>query len=111
MRFDRQTGQLWVRNNDQDQWEQVYLIRRGANYGWSVVEGSHPFYPGRNKGPNPISGPTIEHPHAEARSLTGGAIYFGSTLPGLRGEYLYGDDSTGKIWAARPAGTKLLSDP
>src|SRR5262249_6276034 len=37
--FDPPSGQLWVGNNGQDLWEQVYLIKKGANYGWSVSEG------------------------------------------------------------------------
>jgi glucose/arabinose dehydrogenase len=108
LEFDRQTGQLWVGNNGQDQWEQVYLIQPGANYGWSVIEGGHWFYPSRARGPHAFVKPTLEHPHSEARSLTGGTVYVGSPLPDLRGAYLYGDYSTGKVWAARHDGTKLL---
>ena len=43
--FDAKTGQLWVGQNGQDLWEQAYLVKKGDNYGWSVTEGSHPFYP------------------------------------------------------------------
>jgi uncharacterized repeat protein (TIGR03806 family) len=99
--IDPQTGHIWVGNNGQDLWEQVYLVERGANYGWSVYEGSHPFYPNRPQGPTPISKPAAEHPHSEARSLTGGVVYYGKQLPELYGAYLYGDYSTGKIWAAK----------
>jgi len=35
----------------QDLWEQAYLVKRGDNYGWSVMEGSHPFYLHRKPGP------------------------------------------------------------
>ncbi len=105
---DRETGQIWVGNNGQDLWEQAYLIQRGANYGWSVYEGSHPFYLQRKLGPTPVSPPTLEHPHSESRSLTGGIVYYGDTFPELRGAYIYGDYSTGKIWAARHDGRRLL---
>lgn len=98
---DDKTGHVWVGQNGQDQWEQIYLIEKGANYGWSVTEGSHPFYPNRKRGPHPISPPIAEHPHAEARSITGGIVYHGAGLPGLTGAYLYGDYSTGKIWGIR----------
>lgn len=101
LHIDRKSGDVWVGNNGQDLWEQVYLVERGANYGWSVVEGSHPFYPQRKQGPTPISKPIVEHSHAEARSLTGGLVYTGQKLPDLRGAYLYGDWSTGKIWGVR----------
>jgi glucose/arabinose dehydrogenase len=105
---DRETGHVWVGNNGQDLWESAYLVTKGANYGWSVYEGSHPFYPTRRPGPDPIAKPTLEHPHSEARSLTGGIVYYGRRHPELRGAYVYGDYSTGKIWAAKHDGTRLL---
>jgi len=108
MTADRETGHIWVGNNGQDLWEQAYLIQRGANYGWSVTEGSHPFYANRQVGPAPITLPTVEHHHSEARSLTGGIVYYGKKLPELRGAYLYGDHSTGKIWGVKHDGQKIL---
>jgi uncharacterized repeat protein (TIGR03806 family) len=101
MSVDAMTGDIWVGNNGQDLWEQAYLVRRGANYGWSVYEGSHPFYANRKQGPTEVSPPTFEHPHSESRSLTGGVVYYGSKYPELRGGYVYGDHSTGKIWAGK----------
>lgn len=107
MTFDRRTGQLWVTQNGQDLWEQVYLVKRGENYGWSVQEGSHPFYPNRPVGPGPIIPPTAEHHHTEARSLTGGVVYYGSQQPELQGAYIYGDYSTGRIWGLRHDGERV----
>jgi uncharacterized repeat protein (TIGR03806 family) len=104
---DARTGHIWVGQNGQDLWEQAYLIQRGANYGWSVYEGSHPFYLERKMGPGPLVKPTLEHHHLEARSLTGGIVYYGSRFPELQGAYIYGDYSTGKIWAARHNGNRL----
>lgn len=101
MCFDPATGDLWVGDIGQDLWEMVYVVQRGANYGWSVMEGSRPFYPLRKRGPTPISPPTIEHPHSEARSITGGIVYTGSRYRDLKGAYLYGDYATGKVWGAR----------
>lgn len=97
---DRQSGRIWVGQNGQDLWEQVYLIERGANYGWSVMEGASPFYLNRPQGPDPIQKPIADHHHSEARSLTGGIVYQGSRadLQELKGAYIYGDYSTGKIW-------------
>ena len=100
MCFDR-AGRLWVGDIGQDLWEMIVLVERGGNYGWSVREGSHPFYPERQAGPTPISPPLIEHPHSEARSITGGIVYYGAKFPDLQGAYIYGDYSTGKVWAAR----------
>ena len=53
MTFDRKTGRLWVGQNGQDLWEQVYVIHKGDNCGWSVNEGSHPFQPERSARPRP----------------------------------------------------------
>ncbi len=105
---DRESGQLWIGENGQDLWEMARLVERGANYGWSVFEGSHPFYPNRKPGPQPVTPPTFEHPHSEARSLTGGVVYRGARFAELRGAYLYGDYSTGKIWGARHDGQKVV---
>lgn len=108
MSVDPNTGHVWVGNNGQDLWEQVYLVERGANYGWSVYEGSHIFYANRELGPTPVSKPLLEHPHSEARSMTGGLVYYGSRFPELQGAYIYGDHSTGKIWGARVEGRKVV---
>lgn len=101
MHFDRATGDLWTGNVGQDLWEQIFLIERGGNYGWSVMEGSHPFRPERPRGPSPFLPPIVEHDHAEFRSITGGVVYHGARLPELRGAYIYGDYDTGQIWMFR----------
>lgn len=107
MSIDEVTGQIWVGNNGQDLWETAHLLGRGENYGWSVFEGSHPFYAHREIGPGTLVGPTFEHHHTEARSLTGGVVYYGRHVPDLNGAYVYGDYSTGKIWAGRHDGTQV----
>jgi uncharacterized repeat protein (TIGR03806 family) len=107
MTFDVPSKQLWVGQNGQDLWEQAFLVRKGDNYGWSVTEGGHPFYPERKAAPVPIVKPTVEHHHSEARSLTGGVVYRGGKLPGMEGAYIYGDYSTGHIWAVRHDGQKI----
>jgi uncharacterized repeat protein (TIGR03806 family) len=107
MAVDPKTGHIWVGNNGQDLWETAHFIRRGENYGWSVYEGSHPFYLNRKLGPTPAVAPTIEHHHAEARSLTGGIVYYGKRFPELEGAYVYGDYSSGTIWGARHDGSRL----
>ena len=94
-------GHLWVGDIGQDLWEMIIVAQRGANYGWSVTEGGHPFRLQRPRGPTPIVAPTIEHSHSEARSITGGITYRGNNLPKLRGAYVYGDYGTGRIWGAR----------
>ena len=108
MTVDRKTGHLWVGQNGQDLWEQAFLVKKGDNYGWSVTEGSHPFYPEPEKGPHFMVAPTVEHPHSESRSLTGGIVYYGKKFPELEGAYIYGDYSTGRVWGVRHDGTKII---
>ena len=107
---DKFTGQIWVGNNGQDMYEQAYLIQAGANYGWSVKEGSAPFHANRKAGPTPISPPTLEHHHAQFRSLTGGVVIppDSNGLAELSGSYVYGDYSTGRIWSMKQGGGKLI---
>ena len=100
MSMDRVTGEFWVGENGQDLWEYARIARRGENYGWPRFEGSHVLQPHRKVGPTPISKPLVEHSHADFRSLTGGIVYRGTTFPELTGAYIYGDFSTGQIWAA-----------
>ena len=102
MSFDRKTGELWVGDVGWELWEMVFRIERGGNYGWSIMEGSQQTVkPDNPRGPAPISPPIAEHPHTEAMSVTGGFVYHGDRLPGLKGAYLYGDYVTGKMWALR----------
>jgi uncharacterized repeat protein (TIGR03806 family) len=99
--FDPKTGQPWVGDVGQDLWEMIELSHKGANHGWSVMEGSHEFQPGRKRGPTPIVPPIVEHHHSECRSITGGYVYQGSKFKELRDTYLYGDYQYGKVWGLR----------
>jgi glucose/arabinose dehydrogenase len=105
---DRESGQIWVGENGQDLREYAHLLARGENYGWSAYEGSRPMFKERLQGPSPFTLPTIEHDHGEYRSLTGGVVYRGRAFPDLKGAYIYGDYSTGRIHAMRHDGTKVI---
>jgi putative heme-binding domain-containing protein len=101
MSFDRATGELWVGDVGWEQWELAYRVRRGGNYGWSVMEGPQPIHPSGKRGPTPILPPTIAIAHPEAASITGGYVYRGKRFPELVGDYVYGDWETRRIWANR----------
>ena len=47
----------------------------------------------------PSSPPEVVHGPSEARAITGGAVYRGSAVPGLRGFYVYGDFLTQLFFA------------
>lgn len=100
MSFDA-SGSLWVGDVGWELLEMVYRVERGGNYGWAVMEGSQPVLAEAERGPTPVLPPLVEHPHTEARSVTGGYVYRGRRLPELEGVYIYGDYETGKVWGLR----------
>ncbi|WP_237607433.1 PQQ-dependent sugar dehydrogenase [Roseimaritima sediminicola] len=101
--FDPKTNDLWAADVGQNEWEEVNLIRKGGNYGWSLREGGNRFTKnGNGAPPSPeLIDPLVEYPHTEdwGKSVTGGAVYRGSRTPILQGMYLYGDYVSGKLWA------------
>lgn len=105
--FDKKTGALWAGDVGWELWELVYRVERGGNYGWSVMEGRQPINPAGKRGPTPILPPTVDHPHSEAASITGGLVYYGEHLRDLSGAYIYGDWVTGKIWGLRHDGSRV----
>ena len=99
MSFDRKTGKLWAGEVGQNLYEEINIIEKGGNYGWSKRESLHPFSKDgvdRNKD---MIDPIWEYHHAIGKSITGGHVYRGKNLPELDGHYLYGDYITNKIWA------------
>lgn len=98
--FDRKTGQLWAADVGQDLWEEIDLVQKGGNYGWSGREGHHPFGDWQTRGSNPIP-PVWEYDHQTGKSITGGALYRGQSAPELEGHYLYADYVSGKLWALK----------
>jgi glucose/arabinose dehydrogenase len=105
--FDRKTGELWSADVGQDKWEEIDIIKKGANYGWNFREGKHEFKPG---GQGSFEEPIVEHPHGQSNSVTGGCVYRGSRLKELDGLYLYGDFVTGNMWALRWDGKRVVED-
>jgi putative heme-binding domain-containing protein len=107
MSFDRATGDLWVGDVGWEQWELIFRVERGGNYGWSVREGRQPVRPASRVGPTPISPPTVDHPHSEAASITGGYVARGGRLADLAGTYVYGDYQSGKVWGLKFDGRRV----
>jgi putative heme-binding domain-containing protein len=107
MSFDQVTGDLWVGDVGWELWEMIYRVKRGGNYGWSVMEGRQPVRPEAKRGPTPILPPTLDFPHTEAASITGGYVYRGKRLKDLVGAYICGDWVTRKLWGTRFDGDRI----
>jgi glucose/arabinose dehydrogenase len=99
MSFDRLTGDLFIGDVGQGQYEEIDYLPAGSgagtNFGWDYREGAHPF---EGEGPAGMVDPIAEYSHFEGGcSVTGGFVYRGE-MPEWNGIYLYGDYCTGIIW-------------
>jgi glucose/arabinose dehydrogenase len=97
--FDRSTGDLYIGDVGQGNWEEIDFLPAGspggANFGWDHREGAHDYEGG---GPEGMIDPVAEYSHPEGGcSVTGGYVYRGS-LPEWNGIYIYADYCTGLIW-------------
>ena len=118
LHFDSK-GRFWCADVGQGIWEEIDLIEKGGNYGWSYREGSHDFALNRNpelvtegKDAVKLIDPVHEYSHADGISITGGVVYEGSAHPELRGKYIYGDWGSGFVWALEvdDAGKKVSNE-
>jgi glucose/arabinose dehydrogenase len=106
--FDRETGDLWIADVGQGDWEEIDFLPRKSpgleNYGWDVYEGRHVF---EDKDPNPrgrLVMPIAEYSHEQGCSVTGGFVYRGDRIPAAVGRYFYGDYCSGLVWAVARRG-------
>jgi glucose/arabinose dehydrogenase len=119
--FDRQTGLCYAADVGEDRWEEIDVITKGANYGWSLREGAYPFNRQKlAKGEKPPTAPPDDHPgfadaikvywHDLGMSVTGGNVYRGKAIPALQGWYLYADYSKGTFWGLKYDGEKVTAE-
>jgi glucose/arabinose dehydrogenase len=92
-------GRLIVADVGQDEYEEVDLVERGKNYGWNRREGRHCYPPGERCTTAGLTDPIFEYDRDLGQSITGGVVYTGNAMPGLRGKYLLADFISGRVWA------------
>jgi glucose/arabinose dehydrogenase len=101
--FDRATGDLYIADVGQGDWEEIDYLPAGArglvNFGWDVLEGTHPFEDKEPTRRGRLVGPVLEYDHSLGCSVTGGHVYRGERLPAAAGRYFYGDYCTGTVWS------------
>jgi uncharacterized repeat protein (TIGR03806 family) len=113
--IDAPTGRIFLGDVGQTEWEEVDIIVKGGDYGWSWREGFHPYFvnsttpprfpdnsPGNTNAP-PATGftpidPIFEYVSDNAAggtiygtSVCGGMVYRGNQLTELQGAYIFGD--------------------
>lgn len=117
MSFDSLTGDLYIGDVGQGEWEEIDFVSMGAsggiNFGWDYFEGTHP-YEGNPPQNAQFVPPIVEYNHSQGNcSVTGGYVYRG-VMPEWNGIYLYGDYCSGNVWGLIRSGegwqTQVLFD-
>lgn len=102
------SGKMLSSNIGQHQIEELNLILPGHDYGWPLREGSFVIYlkeSTRRLYPLPVDDeandfdyPVAEYDHDEGNAIIGGYEYWGSTIPELKGKYIFGDMVNGRLF-------------
>ena len=114
--FDRKSGDLWIADIGQNHWEEIHVINAGSkggeNFGWPLMNGTHPFPLEKEKSGEPWSPvgimPIAEYNHAtDGICVIGVGVYRGKDYPNMDGVYFTGDWGSGRLWGvAKDSGGK-----
>jgi len=102
--FDPPSGLLFIADVGQELREEVDAVAAnlgGLNYGWNVMEGLI-CYNATTCNQTGLQLPVLDFTHSGgACSITGGYVYRGSAIPGIRGHYFYSDWCAGFLRSLR----------
>ena len=106
MTHDPGSGRIFVGDVGEGRMEEVDVIERAGNYQWNYLEGTLPYA----AAPAQVRGHERPPLHAYYRqgrfaAVIGGVAYHGRALPALSGQYLFGENGIGKIFALDARGT------
>jgi glucose/arabinose dehydrogenase len=93
--FDSLTGDLFIGDVGEEDWEEINVIRRGyrgvPNFGWGAAA------------PDQAEPPLFRyaHPATDCAAVMGGYVYRGREIPAARGRYFFGDTCSGRVWSIR----------
>jgi len=106
--FDPASGNLWIGDVGQNSFEEVDMIspgEGGANLGWNLREGTHPFSTACAQTGNALTDPIFDYDHSQGdATVIGGHVYHGQKMPALAGSYIFGDFISGRIWSLGGSG-------
>lgn len=102
------SGKMLASNIGQHNVEEINIILPGHDYGWPTREGSFVVdLPVSTHNLFPLSAgdsvfhkdyPVAEYDHDEGNAVIGGYEYWGSSIPELKGKYLFGDMVNGRLF-------------
>jgi len=113
--FDRKTGDMYIADVGQYEWEEVNFIPAsstgGENFQWRRIEGFNTFNAGTQITKGTSTDPVFEYDHNAGSSITGGYVYRGHEHPRMEGIYFFGDYNSGRIWGLQqdPSGNWIDS--
>lgn len=99
--FDPRTGDLWMADVGQDRVEEVALVRRGENHGWSVFEGFEPFSNQYRREGETYTPPVFAYGRKYGNSITGGHVYRGDPASSFDGVYFCGDYTSKRLFGVK----------
>jgi len=103
--FDSESGDLWLGDVGQNNWEEAGLVRKARNHGWPHMEGKvcYPIGQPCDTTNLDIVLPLAVYNHsAGSQSITGGYVYRGPSVPTLYGNYVFADYIDGRVWWIDP---------
>lgn len=102
------SGTMVASNIGQHNVEEINVILPGHDYGWPTREGSfivdlpvstHDLFPlSADDSTYHKDYPVAEYDHDEGNAVIGGYEYWGSSIPELKGKYLFGDMVNGRVF-------------
>jgi hypothetical protein len=116
MAFDPCTGDLYIGDVGQGQREEIDVATAAAgalNFGWPLKEGTLNFGNSCANQPSNLVDPIAEYPHGPppCSSVTGGTLYRGTAIAGLRGTYFYADYCRGEVFSLRAVNGAIVTQP
>lgn len=103
--FDPLTDEIYEGDVGQHKREEINVIVKGGNYGWSYTEGTDIGPKGEPPAWLNWIPPIVEYvpgfgPY-QGFSVTGGVVYRGDRIPSLYGAYVFADYVSGNLWSVR----------
>jgi glucose/arabinose dehydrogenase len=108
MRFDGETGDLWIGDVGQGSWEEIDVARAGTgglDFGWNRMEGFHCFESGAGCDETGLTLPVAEYGHGLGCAVVGGVVVRDPGQPLLNGRYVFSDACSGNFWLLDPQGS------
>jgi len=99
--IDEPSGLIWTGEVGSTVWEEVNAIEKGGNYQFPYNEGGHETtFAKPEEVHGEEHGPVFTYRHtAYDRSVIGGIVYRGARWPELDGQFIFGDNYSGKFWS------------